>query len=285
MQFTPRFLFTAVFFSIVFLCLPLSAFAQSIRQIDFRNFNYEACFDAPKGAKTIRVKNGKYEGKADDEKVYFEVSSVTYGDLDADGVEEAIVETICSGGGTGRFSDGIVFRYQNGKPVASAHFGMGDRADGGIHEIKFVKGLLKVGRYGGNHGACCPEYIEIHTLKLTGNKLIEVGKPVKTDYENKYDGSATRRVKFARGANSTILKGVAKTNETYLIGAAAGQTMTIRIISQSPRASISLYDEEKGIDQAVNKKLTLKLPTTKDYRLSIIATEGKVNFEIEVTIQ
>ncbi len=285
MKYNPRFLFTTFIFSILLSCFTLSGFAQTIRQIDFRNFNYEPCFDPPKGAKTIRVKNGKYEGKADDENVYFMVSSVTFGDLDADGIEEAVVETTCSGGGTGRFSDGIVFRYQNGKPVAIEHFGMGDRADGGIHEIKFVKGLLKVGRYGGNQGACCPEYVETHTLKLTGKGLVEVGKPIKTDYENKYDGSAVRRVKFARRANSTILKGIGKTNEMYLIGAAAGQTMTIRIISQSPRVSISLYDEEKGMDQAIDKKMVRKLTATKDYRLNILSTEGKVNFEIEVTIQ
>ncbi len=281
MQSVPRFLFFAILLS----CFSISGLAQSIRQIDFRNFNYQPCFDTPKGTKTIRVKNGKYEAKTADEQYSFEVRSVTFGDLDSDGIEEAVVETMCNGGGTGRFTEGIVYRYQNGKPVAIAEIGGGDRADGGIHEIKFVKGFLKVSRYGGNQGACCPEYIEVHTLKLTGKRLIEVGKPVRDDYENKYDGSATRRVKFARGANSTIIKGIGKTNETYLIGGAAGQTMTIRILSQSPRAAISVFDDEKGVDRAVDKKLIFKLPATKDYRLSILATEGKVNFEIEITIQ
>lgn len=203
---------------------------QAIRKIDFRNFSYETCFGDEK--KTTRITKGKYSSKIKEGdisySVYFEVRDVVYGDLDGDGQEEAVVETLCNGGGTGQFTDGLIYRLQNGKLVHIGSVGVGDRADGGIHEIKIINGQLKVGRYGGNAGACCPEYIQTYTYKLTGKGLVEVGKPVQSDYVSKEGNYAVRRLQFARGTSSTVIKGTTKGSETYLIGARAGQTMRLK---------------------------------------------------------
>jgi len=127
---------TIVFLSLLIVFCISSGFAQSnaqaIRKVDFRNFSYATCFDDEK--KTTRITKGKYqrEIKDDDIKysVYFAVRDVVYGDLDGDGQEEAVVDTLCNGGGTGQFTDGLVYKMQNGKPVQIGSLGVGDRADG-----------------------------------------------------------------------------------------------------------------------------------------------------------
>ena len=261
--------------------------AQAIRKVDFRNFSYNTCFDEDK--KTTRITNGKYARKIKDGDssygVYFEVRAVVYGDLDGDGQEEAVVDTICNSGGTGQFTDGLVYRMQNGKPVQIGSVGVGDRADGGLHEVKFVNGQLKVARYGGNSGACCPDYIETYTYKLTGKGLVEAGKPVRSDYVSKDGDYATRRVHFAKGTSATTLKGSTKGQEMYLIGARTGQTMSLKITGDKLQVDLQAPDGAEITQPKVNQDWSAKLPANGDYRLTISPTKGTASFTIEVSIK
>src|SRR5687768_9805023 len=107
------------------LCLAIvPAIAQTgINQVDFKNFTYPAhC--ASETPQKITVKNGEFaEEKQQDgyvDRFYFNVMDIAYGDLNADGREEAIVLTVCNTGGTGNFSEGFVFQIKNGKPVLAA---------------------------------------------------------------------------------------------------------------------------------------------------------------------
>jgi hypothetical protein len=80
-------------------------------------------------------------------------------------------------GGTGQFTDGIIFTVGGGKTTEIGTLGIGDRADGGIDGVKIENGLLLVRRHGTDSGRrCCPEYVETTTYRLTGNKLVPVGK-------------------------------------------------------------------------------------------------------------
>jgi hypothetical protein len=271
-------------------CFNLSAsFAQSdaqaIRKIDFRNHSYATCFDDEK--KTTRITKGKYSREIKDGdikySVYFEVRDVVYGDLDGDGQEEAIVSTLCNGGGTGQFTEALIFRSKNGQPELIGSTGAGDRADGGLHDVKVVNGQLKVAQYGGNAGACCPEYIETHTYKLTGKGLVKVGKPVQSDYVN--EDYAVRRVRFQRGASATTLKGATKGSETYLIGAKAGQTMSLKITGTNLQIELQAPTGADIAQPKANQPWSVKLPANGDYRLLITPTKGTATFAIEVGIK
>src|SRR5689334_16790440 len=90
----------------------LAAAAQSdIHSVDFKNFTYHP-YCASEQPQTIRVKNGEYsketqmDGYVDH--FYFTVFGISYGDLNGDGKDEAIVLTKCNTGGTGYFSQGFI---------------------------------------------------------------------------------------------------------------------------------------------------------------------------------
>lgn len=275
-----------VIFTLLFVFSITRTFAQSdIRKIDFRNYSYNTCFSEDK--KTTRITKGKYEREINEGgykyTVYFEVRDVIYGDLDGDGKEEAVVSTMCSGGGTGRFTEALIFRSKNGKEELIGSTGMGDRADGGLHDIKFVNGQLKVEQYGGNAGACCPEYIVTHTYKLTGKGLVEIGKPVQGDYV--VDDYAVRRVRFARGASTTTLKGTTKGSETYLIGAKAGQTMRLKITGTNLQIELQAAEGADIAQPKEGQSYSVKLPTNGDYRLTITPSKGTATFIVEVSIK
>jgi hypothetical protein len=104
--------------------LPGAAWAaEDVHAVDFRNFVYQpscADFEAQEEAKVpVRVTGGRFEAAAgsDLEGTYFEITEVLYGDLTGDGRDEAIVRSLCSTGGTGRFDEGFVYGMKDGKPL------------------------------------------------------------------------------------------------------------------------------------------------------------------------
>src|SRR5687767_1632081 len=101
---------------ILILCFVACAQAQAnIRDVDFKNFTYTpfCAGDPDEKPKPVTVKNGEYSSEKQEEgyvdRFYFNVFDVTYGDLNADRVDEAVVLTVCNTGGTGQFSEGFVF--------------------------------------------------------------------------------------------------------------------------------------------------------------------------------
>ena len=96
---------------------------QEIRKVDFKNFTYEpSC--AYDDNKKITVKNGEYsyEKPADGytDRFYFKAFEISYGDLNGDNSEEAIVLTECNTGGTGNFTEGFIYTLKDGKPALFA---------------------------------------------------------------------------------------------------------------------------------------------------------------------
>lgn len=112
---------------------------KAIRKIDFKNFTYEP-FCAGDETTKVTVKNGEYskETKEEDytDRFYFNVFDVSYGDVDADNKEEAIILTNCNTGGTGQFTEGLVYTLKAGKAALLTRFEGGDRAYGGLRSAK-----------------------------------------------------------------------------------------------------------------------------------------------------
>src|SRR5581483_5819339 len=145
-----------LFAAILNLAGPQAPSAADIRKIDFQDFTYEPWCTHDR----VTVKNGEFERQSGDDRMFFRVMRVAYGDANGDGREDALVLTVCNTGGTGNFSDAYVFSTEGGRAVLLAHLDGGDRADGGFGDIEADRGSVVIERYvneGG--GACCPEYV------------------------------------------------------------------------------------------------------------------------------
>lgn len=174
------FLLRGVFiFTIIGLSTVAVAAQSKIRRVDFRNFTYPVyCGDGTYPDK-MTVRKGKSVEGVGDERVYFDVLSVKYGDLTGDGHEEAIIRSTCNGGGTGHFFEGFVYTLRHGKPRLLIHIPGGDRAEGGIHGLSIARRLVVVELYANKIegvGICCPDFIDTQRYRWNGRRLMPVGK-------------------------------------------------------------------------------------------------------------
>lgn len=148
----------------------------SIRSIDWANRTYT-------GGDTgsVTVKDGEAELEIDPEmpemRGWFNVSSPSYGDVDGDGVEDAIVITTYNGGGTGNFTTGQVFALRPGasEPVVIGEIPGGDRGDGGLNDITIEGGKILVERNLSTEddGACCPSKLVKEVWHWDGHAFVE----------------------------------------------------------------------------------------------------------------
>lgn len=254
---------------------PAQTGARAIRRVDFQNFAYRpACTDSE-----IRARAGTYSRDEGDDKVSFEVwKRVAYGDLTGDGNEEAVVVSNCNTGGTGNFTEGYVFTMRGGSAVSVGELAMGDRADGGIHTVDVRDGLLVVNRYGvgPSGGACCPEFVESTTYRLSGAKLAQVGATRRQDWVDGLNegGKGTHRVRFPRGAVSTSVHGMTDGEAKFLLGARAGQTMTVHVYSRDGEAPLVVTGPGGERLASVDDGGTWSgpLPKTGDYTIAVRGT-------------
>ena len=168
-----------------FLMAALPLYAQrggDIKAVDFKNFTYRpgCAYDG----KPVRARGGKFERPSEDDRMYFSVRQVTYGDLTGDGRAEAVVVSHCNTGGTGQFTEGYVYTMRRGRAVEILRLEQGDRAFGGIKDVRIEHGLLLVERYAPAEpgvGACCPKYIDTDTYRVRGSRLVAVGRTKRRD--------------------------------------------------------------------------------------------------------
>lgn len=146
-----------------------------IAKVDFRNFTYQpGCSrDSNHQRAAVATRDGRFELNTDTDKLSFLVVSIAYGDLTGDGQDEAAVLTGCNTGGSGDFSEGIVYGFRDGKAVELARTESGDRAYGGIQKLGMRDGLLVVERFATDEGGpmCCPKYLDTLRYRLTTHGL------------------------------------------------------------------------------------------------------------------
>jgi hypothetical protein len=146
----------------------------AIRRVDFANRTYYSQLgDEP--PEPVAVVNGVFERPSERDGArngFFMVRPAVYGDVDGDGVEDAIVVAIDNGGGTGMFDDARVFALRAGRVVEIARIPGGDRGDGGLHAVAAETGGVRVERYDNDGGgACCPRKLAIEHWRWTGRGL------------------------------------------------------------------------------------------------------------------
>lgn len=102
----------------------------------------------------------------------------------------------------------------------------------------------------------------------------------------------TKRVRFAKGKSSATLSNsvVRGDRDTYILGAKAGQRMTVRITSLENNAVFQIegphgeYLEGAGeVDDATS--VTVTLPDTGDYRIIVGGTRGNATYKLTVSIR
>jgi hypothetical protein len=164
---------------------------------------------------------------------------------------------------------------KGGKPALLARIPGGDRAYGGLTEASVDDGVLIVERndVGETGAACCPESILTERYKLSGDKIVEIGKPSRRPFV------PTERVQFLRGTSGSIFKVTIPAGESkrYLVGARAGQTLIASVSSN--KVTVHLL-EEADITEGINN-ITAKLPKSADYTLEF---ENTAALDMQVTV-
>ncbi len=102
----------------------------------------------------------------------------------------------------------------------------------------------------------------------------------------------TQRVRFARGRTTAIRKGavVRGTQDRYILGARAGQTMIVHLSSREKNTVFTILGPDATALQGTDEGLdatdwTGELPLSGDYSIWVSPTRGNATYTLEVTIR
>jgi hypothetical protein len=183
--------------------------SSPIGSFDFRNFSYDMPrgWENPDGSQ-ITLVNGRVlpvkvdidedmtpEEKAERKamrRIGLSFVTVRYMDADADGEDEAVVILKIETGGTAIPQVVHIFKWRAGEPELLWMFRTGDRADGGLKDIRVESGLVVVELYGQDRfilgsaetgkvtgdeeQLCCPIFFTRTAYKWNGNTFLMQGK-------------------------------------------------------------------------------------------------------------
>lgn len=182
-----------------------------IGNFDFKNYSYELPrgWQNPDGTTEIKLANGRIapiEGKptneemSDEERAAARLTrrigmsfvSTRYFDVTGDGQDEAVVILKVETGGAAIPQLVYVYTWNNGKPELIWPFRTGDRADGGLKDVRPEDGLFVIELYGQDRfilgqtetgkitddieQLCCPTYYTRSVYKWNGKNFLMQGK-------------------------------------------------------------------------------------------------------------
>ena len=244
----------------------VTAEERGIRRVDFRNYTYRPTCVRHK----VRVSNGEHVTDRAGRRLWFAVTAIIYGDLTADGVEEAVVVTQCSTGGSGTFSEATIYGLRNNRPVEIATIRGGDRSYGGIHEAGIADGLVAVTRNRSSTCAICTDYLEVSKFRVARGRLVEV---------------FPRRIEKEASRERIVLDDVTSDRIEYSLHAAAGQMMAVRLLTVSADAAFEVLgpsgDQLGGPQEG---QWARQLEETGDYRIVVRALKKSARYEVEVRL-
>ncbi len=148
-----------------------------IRKIDFENFTYRLSCGSADRKSLVTARDGFYWGPKPPIKgsnVYLNVYEITYGDLNNDGKEEAVVLYSCGSGASYVYFWGFIYGMQRDRPVLLAEIEGGDNHNGGFEDVTIRDQRLIVQRFQSG-SPCCQDAVETTTYRLKGNRLVQMG--------------------------------------------------------------------------------------------------------------
>lgn len=172
--------------------------AAKISEVNFKDFDYP--WDAPRIAvpaawkwlegkpkSSIRVNAGRHDFSSSEPFAdgYLMIRSVTYGDLNGDGQDEAAVDLLCSSGGTANWHYLYVFTLAHGSPTLVGRLQSGSRAYGGLIRVAIEQKTLVLDFADADRrvGDCCSEgYIRVRYRWQAGH-FVEVGRRTSDDLD------------------------------------------------------------------------------------------------------
>lgn len=173
-----------LFISVQIFCFLLSYSQKpdSIPKLTIKqlmNARYQPSLDSEFDS-NLRLRNGIHyypnENGVIDSASYTEMDDrmVAFGDLNNDGIVDAVVILGTDGGGTGYFMDLVAVYNANGKPKHAATKNLGDRIV--IKQIAIKNGIieLKMLTHSKTDGSCCPSKKTIAKFKVKGKNLVEI---------------------------------------------------------------------------------------------------------------
>jgi hypothetical protein len=103
----------------------------------------------------------------------------------------------------------------------------------------------------------------------------------------------TKRMRFPRGSNSTVVEGavIRGDRDRYMLAARAGQTMTVSITSLEDNAVFQIYQPGakktlEGAGEAQDAtRWSGRLPATGDYTIFVGGTRGNASYKLSVKVE
>lgn len=188
----------------------------------------------------------------------FFVGEPVFVDLDSDGADEALVASAWNGGGSGYFSELRAFDIRDGYVVEVAVMGYGDRAFGGIDEVKAAADgrTAIVDVFLDGDGACCPHTMLQQRIALSNGELVVAEEFDEIRYLNLYNEGITE-VEFLPGTSRAMLAMFANSTESVLFDAVAGDQLDLTTRSGPDVATAKLTHVRTGQTQDILTSATL----------------------------
>lgn len=130
--------------------------------------------------------------KDEERKIGASYVKTKFGEVTGDGQDEALVIIKIETGGAALPQVVYVFEWKNNQPEIIWYFRTGDRADGGLRELRAENGELVIELYGQDRfifgdvetlkivgdeeQLCCPTYFTRNRYKLTNGRFVLQGK-------------------------------------------------------------------------------------------------------------
>jgi hypothetical protein len=163
---------------------PVSIGKSPIRSVDFNTVTY-AHFPVYSNSKIGHITRDAGGGKP---------TYIAYGDVTADGVEEAMAALSVENQGSAISHYVYIFSIDRGKLTLLWAFETGDRADGGLRQVYAENGQLVIELFGkdriigtelyrGDEGLCCPSSFTRARYTWTGKNFQQVSKEVLVNSE------------------------------------------------------------------------------------------------------
>lgn len=213
-----------------------------IQDVDFANatLDYPSAASENQRVEEVTLADGRFDSDDETAPMSFRLTDVDYADLDGDGEDEAALTIAYDTGGTGRFTDVLIYRWDGGARYVT-HDGIGDRADDGVARVSVDPAIvdrparLEVRRFTNDgSGACCPAGIESSLRRLDNGRLRndETERWPITWVGTGADGapaSGPTLIRFLPDSDRVQLMGAASPAVTATFEAGAGDVLVVSV--------------------------------------------------------